>query len=127
MRIFSLEYIRHMLNSDDIYFVVAKKKSQFGIKTKVGPFVCNTRTTGEEADMILKEMKFSMIFTWSYDPYGIISKLRVEDKSTPYIHTSRPEIEQYANYLEWIENTLQEAQEKLFSTSSLQNPTPQEK
>lgn len=33
MRIFSLEYIRQMLNLDDIHFVVAKKKSQFRIKT----------------------------------------------------------------------------------------------
>ena len=29
--------------------------------------------------------------------------------------------------MEWIENTLQEAEEQLFSTSSLQTPTPQEK
>jgi len=59
--------------------------------------------------MIHKEMKFSLSFTWSYDPCGIISKLRVENKSSPYIHTSRPEIEQYANQLEWTENSLQEA------------------
>jgi len=87
MRIFSLEYIRKMLNSDDIHFAVVKKKSEFRIKTQVGPFVGNTRTVGEEVNRILKEMKFSLSFTWSYDPCDIISKLRVENKSTPYIHT----------------------------------------
>lgn len=104
--------------------MVAKKKSQFRIKTQVGPFICNTRITGEETDILLKEMKLSLSFTWSYEPCGIISKLRIENKTTPYIHTSRLEIENYANQLEWIEKTLQEAKEKLFSTSSLQTPTP---
>jgi len=36
MRIFALEYISQMLNFDDIHFVVAKKKSQFHIKTQGG-------------------------------------------------------------------------------------------
>jgi len=53
MRTFSLEYIIQMLNSDDIHFVVAKKKSQFQIKTQVGPFICNARIAGEEADKII--------------------------------------------------------------------------
>lgn len=100
-----------MLNSNDIHFVVAKKKAQFRIKTQVDPFVCNTRIAGEEANRMLKEMKFSLSFTWSYDPCEIISKLKAEKKITPYIHTSRPNIEQYANQLEWTENTLQEAEE----------------
>jgi len=64
-------------------------------------------------------MKFNLSFTWSYEPCGIISKIRVDNTNNPYIHTSRPEIEQYANQLEWAENTLQEAEEQLVSTSSL--------
>ena len=32
MRIFSLEYIRQMINMDEIHFVAAKKKTQFKIK-----------------------------------------------------------------------------------------------
>ena len=39
MMIFSLEYIRLMINMDEIHFVVAKKKSQFKIKTHIGPFI----------------------------------------------------------------------------------------
>lgn len=88
--------------------------------------MCNTRTASEEVDKILKEMKFSLSFTWYYDPCGIISKLGVDNKNTPYIQTSRPDIEQYANQLEWAENTLQGAEEQLVSTSSLQTPVPQE-
>ena len=54
-------------------------------------------------------MKFKLSFTWSYDPWGIISKLRVENKTNPYVHTSRLEIEKYVNQSKWVENTLQEA------------------
>lgn len=87
MRIFSLEYIRQMINAHEVHFVAAKKKSQFRIKSQVGPFICNSRVAGDEADKILKEMNFTHSFAWSYDPWDIISKKRVENKSTTYIHT----------------------------------------
>ena len=94
------------MNADEVHFVAAKKKSQFKLKAQVGPFICNTRVVGEEVDKLLKEMKFSLSFSWSYDPLGVISKLRVENKFTPYHHIARPEIEQFKNQLEWTENTL---------------------
>ena len=72
-------------------------------------------------------MRFSLSFTWSYDPLGSISKIRVENKSTPYIHTHKLDIERYINKLEWTENTLQEAEDKLVSKSTSQTPVPQEK
>lgn len=56
-------------------------------------------------------MNFPLSFTWSYDPFGIISKLRVKQKETPYVSTPRPEIEKYMNQHIWVENTLQEAKE----------------
>ena len=58
-------------------------------------------------------MKFPLSFTWSYDPFGMISKLRVEQKTSPYDHTQKPKIEKYMNQVEWEENTLQEAKEQL--------------
>ena len=82
---------------DEIHFVAAKKKSQFKIKTQIGPFICNSRAVGEEVDKLLKEMHFNLSFTWSYDPLGVISKLRVENKSTSYFHTAKLEIEKYKN------------------------------
>ena len=122
MRIFALEYIIQMLNADEVHFVCAKKKSQFKIKTQIGPFICNSRTTWEEANKLLKEMKFSLSFRWSYDLVGVISKLRVENKSKPYFHSHIPKIEKYMNQLEWTEGTLQEAEEQTMSTSTLQTP-----
>ena len=77
-----------------------------------------TLEQGEEAYKLLKEMKFSLSFTWLYDPLGVISRLRVENKFTPYHHTTRPEIEQYKNLLEWKENTLQEVEEHAVYTST---------
>jgi len=80
MRIFALEYIRKIINADEMHFVAANKKSQFRIKSQIGPFICNIRAVGEKIDKRLKEMKFTHSFTWSYDPWGIISKKRVENK-----------------------------------------------
>ena len=69
-------------------------------------------------------MEFGLSFTWSYDPLGV--KLKVENKFTPYHHTTRPEIEQYKNKLEWTENTLQEAEEQAVSTSNVKTPLAHE-
>ena len=56
VRIFALEYIRHIMNSDDIHFVSLKKKQQLRIKGQIGSFIYNSRGIGEEADRMLKEM-----------------------------------------------------------------------
>ena len=64
MRIFSLEYIRKIINSDDVNFLSARKKTQFKIKNQLGPFICNNREAGEEAEKCLQEMKFSSSFMW---------------------------------------------------------------
>lgn len=86
---------------DYLHFVSRKNKAQFKLKAHIGPFIVNTRASVKEEDNLLKQMKFRLIFTWSYDPLGIISKLRVEQKTTPYAHTTRPEIKQYAKQEEW--------------------------
>lgn len=54
MRIFALEYIKQMSNADEVHFVAVKKKSQFRIKSHIGPFICNNGAIGEEADSKLK-------------------------------------------------------------------------
>ena len=111
MRVFALEYIRKMIHANELHFVSAKKKVQFEIKAQIGPFICNSRAAGEVTEKIFKGMGFSHSFTWSYYPARIISKKRVEKKSTPYIHTHKYEIEQFMNEAEWIANKLQEAEE----------------
>jgi hypothetical protein len=97
VRIFSLEYIRQMINSDDIHFVSLKKKQHLRIKGQISSFICNSRDNGEEVDKLLKEMKFIMSFTWHYDPCGIISKMRVKNKNILYVHESRPEVKKFTN------------------------------
>jgi hypothetical protein len=92
VRIFALEYIRQIMNSDDIHFVSLKKKQQLRIKGQIGSFICNSRGAREEANRMLKEMKFFTSFTWQYDPCGIISEMRVRNKNIPYVHESKPEI-----------------------------------
>ena len=86
-----------MINSDDIHFVSLKKKQQLRIKGQIGSFICNSQGVGEEVDRLLKEMKFFVSFTWHYDPCGIISEMRIKNKNIPYVHISRPKVENFSN------------------------------
>jgi hypothetical protein len=112
MRIFSLEYIRKVIKSDDIHFVSLKKKQQLRIKGKIGYFISNSRGAMEEEYILLKEMNFFVCFIWHYDPCGIISEMRIKNKNVPYVHTPKPEIEKFANQTEWEMNTLVKIEQK---------------
>ena len=120
MIIFSLEYLRQILNSDSINFMAAKKKTQFKLKNQVGPFIINHRDAEKEVTKKLSEFKFEESFPWNYDPQGILSKLRVKCKLTPFIHESKPEIEKISNQMEWIENTMREAASQKDTTQALE-------
>jgi hypothetical protein len=114
-----------MINSDDIHFVSLKKKQQMRIKGQIGPFICNSRAVGEEADKLLKDMKFNTSFTWHYDPCGIIAEMRSKNKISPYAHTLKPEIEKYVNQTEWEVNTLEDTEQQSPLTMISQTTTPQ--
>ena len=123
MRLSALEYIRQILNSYSVNLLAAKKKTQFKLKNQVGPFICNKREAGAEAEKQLLDYKFSKNFLWLYDPYGIISKMRVKCKLTPYIHEKKFEIEKFSNQFEWLENTLVEADKQSDTSHILQTRT----
>jgi hypothetical protein len=106
VRIFSLEYIRQMINSDDIQFVAFKKNQQLRIKGQIGSFICNNIATREEAHKMLKEMNFSLIFPWHYDPCGIITETKIKNNISTYAHVPKPEIERFMNHTEWEEKNL---------------------
>jgi len=116
-----------MLNMDEFHFVSNKKKPHFKLKAQVGPYIMNTIAAAKEVETLLKQTKFRLSFTLSYDPLRVISKPRLEQNSTAYPHTPRLDIEQYANQEEWVKSTLQEAEEQLVSQSSLQTPIPKDK
>ena len=97
IQIFALEYIRQMINSDDIHFVSLKKKQQLRIQGRIGLFICNSRAAGEEAEKILREMKFNTSFIWQYDLSGISAEMRSKNKSAQYAHILKPKIEKYVN------------------------------
>jgi hypothetical protein len=44
-RMFSLEYVRQILSSNEIHFVSNKHKATFKLKKDVGPFIINVRST----------------------------------------------------------------------------------
>ena len=76
MRLFVLEYYRKIINLDEVYFVKAKKKAQLRIKNQLGPFVCNNREAGREAEEILQRLKLKQSFMWRYDPCDFICNRR---------------------------------------------------
>jgi hypothetical protein len=125
VRIFTLEYIRKMINSDDIHFMSLKKKQQLRIKGQIRSFIYNSRGIGEEADRLLKEMIFFVSFTWHYDPCGVIFEMRIKNKNIPYVHISRPEVEKFANQTEWEPNTLFESEQQDPSVTISHTTTPQ--
>ena len=75
----------------------------------MGPFICNHIDAEQEATKQLLEYRFEEIFSWNYDPQGILSKMRVKWKLTPYIHEKKLDIEQDVNQIEWLENNLVDA------------------
>lgn len=106
MKIFALEYFRKIISFDEIYFLAYMKKTQFKVKNQMGPFNCNNREAGPEANKLLQQMKVINNFMWHYDPHGVINNLRLKVKLGAYIHHPRFDIEQFANQDEWVENTL---------------------
>jgi hypothetical protein len=117
VKIFALEYTRKIMNSDNIHFVSLNKKQQLRIKGQIGSFICNSRCVGEEADRMLKEMKFFMSFPWNYDPYGINSEMRVKNKNILYVHVSKLEIEKFSNQTLWVPNTLVKVEQQVPPTN----------
>ena len=99
-----------MKNSDLVHFYNAKKKAQLRIKSQLGPFVCNTRDAGKEAEIILEDyLKLQKKIWWvPYDPNIFICDRRMKNRLSPYLHHRIPEIEQFANMDEWMEGTLVE-------------------
>jgi hypothetical protein len=109
----------------------SKKKQQLRLKGQIGSFICNNRGAGDEADKLLREMKFQVNFTWHYDPHGIISDMRLKNKTGPYTHEPRPEVEKFANQTEWEPDTLEDVEPVVReeqqgpSSSALPATTPQ--
>lgn len=62
MRLFSLEYFRKMIGVDEVQLLASRKKTQFKMKNQMGPFICNTKEVGPEADKILQQFKFKKSF-----------------------------------------------------------------
>ena len=46
MKLFDLEYYRKIMNFDEVNFVSAKKRTQFRVKSQLGPMICNSREVG---------------------------------------------------------------------------------
>ena len=86
-----------MINSDEIHFVKTKKKAHLRIKDHLGPFICNNRKAGKEAEEILERLRLRKSFIWPYDPHSFICDRRQKRKLSPYIHHRIPEIKQYAD------------------------------
>jgi hypothetical protein len=70
-------------------------------------------------------MKFDSSFIWHYDPCGIIAEMRSKNKSSPYAHMLKPEIEKFVNQTEWEVNTLEDIEQQSPLAMISQTTTPQ--
>jgi hypothetical protein len=96
-QIFSLEYVRQRLNSNEIHFVSNKYKASFKLKKEVGPFIVNTRSTLQVTTKFLSTLGFQQGEPWNYDPHGIISSKRISHGQAPYQHQQKTELELLEN------------------------------
>ena len=101
IRVFPLEYLRHVFNVDAIHFMASKKKTQFKLKNQIGPFIVNNRDAEKEIEKRLSELKFQVSFPWNYDPQGLLNNISVKNKLPPFIHEPNPDIENFSNHTEW--------------------------
>ena len=76
MRIFALEYLRKIPNSDSIKFMATKKKTQFKLKNQFGPFIINHRDAEKGITKKLLEFRFDESFPWNYDPQRILKQTK---------------------------------------------------
>lgn len=105
-RIFALEYLRQILNADEVNFMASRKKTQFKLKNQIGPFILNNREAANDINIKLKEYKFPYNFIRNYDPQGVLSTIRIKFKLSPFLHDSKPQIEKFSNQKEWEPNNL---------------------
>jgi hypothetical protein len=96
-RIFALEFIREILNSDYIHFVSKNHNINFKLKKEVGPFIVNNKENLRDAEKLLQEIGLQQGEMWIYDPHSIISKRRIEFGSIPYQHQLNPQLECLSN------------------------------
>ena len=54
-KILALEYLRQLLNANEINFIASMKKTQFKLKNQIGPFIVNNREAANEINVKLKE------------------------------------------------------------------------
>lgn len=97
MRLFILEFIRKILNVDQVHFVPMKKGHMFKLAMTVGPFIVNMRQEIDEVTKMLDEMHLLLGEKWAYDPHSVISNRRIENGYSTFIHESIPDIEKMAS------------------------------
>lgn len=97
MRLFALEFIRQGLNVDQVHFVPMKKGYLFKLPREVGPLIMNTRQAAQEVERLLNDMCLLQVVEWAYDPHQVISKRRMENGYSTFVHESRLETEKMEN------------------------------
>lgn len=97
MRLFALEFIRQSLKVDQVHFVPMKKCYFFKLRKAMGPFIVNTRQVAQEVERLLNDMCLLQVVEWAYDAHQIISKRRLENGYSTFVHESRLETEKLAN------------------------------
>jgi len=92
-----LEYVRLMVEIDNLHFTKSKKKGRMTFLVVMGGYAINEKRGIKEALELLKSLDLPLDSPWKYDPYFLIGtekRLKVPD---PQDHETRPGEEKLAN------------------------------
>ena len=105
-RIFALEFIKKILQSETEHFLNFKKASNFKIPSNIGPLVVKSKSTLSVVERLMKVMNFKEMKKIRYDPYHVISQRREQNKIIPFEYQEIEGLDKLAN----LENLDQEDQ-----------------
>ena len=99
-----MEYIRKRLLSDELHFGSVKNHKSLHIPKDVGPFQIRSQSVVHYLEGFLEHLSLEKAKEISYDPYGVLSKQRKENKNVAYEPIPRPDLVSIANKHRWKEN-----------------------
>ena len=85
-RIFSLEFMRQRLQSEEEHFGAFKKSSNIKFPLKVGSFIFKRKGALVFIEKLLESMEFQKGPKINYDPHHVMSLRKQANKNKPFDH-----------------------------------------
>ena len=104
-RIFTLDFMRQRLLSEEEHFGAFKKYSSIKFPLKVGPFIFKGKGALDFTEKLLKNMDFIKDVNVNYDPHHVISLRKQANKNKPFEHQAIEGLAEMANLLQYTDRS----------------------